>query len=104
MGSGALKTLLSDKISHDQFLYLFSCGSHSSEPCIGLLLRGLSVSSCRYYWFLVADASVIDHCFTPLSRSWGPVSSSIIWSVPRVLGAVAAQMSLLVTGITLNFA
>src|SRR6266702_2759113 len=99
MGSGALKTLSSDKIPHNQFLHVFSCGGHPSKPCVRLLLRGLSISPCCYYWLLVADASVVDYRFASLSWLWGPVPPSVVWSVPRMLGAVATQMPLLVTGI-----
>src|SRR6266702_3259623 len=104
MGSGVLKTLSSNEVPHHQFLYVFSRGGHPSEPCVRLLLWGLSVSSCRYYWLFIADASVVDHRFMSLTRSWGPASLGIVWSVPCMLGAIATQMSLFVASITLNFA
>src|SRR6266702_342664 len=104
MGSGVLKTLSSDKVSYYQLLYVFPCSGHSSKPCIGLLLWGLSICSCCHYLLFVASASVINYCFASLALAWGPVSLVITWFVPRMLRAVAAQVSLFVTGITLNFA
>src|SRR6266702_886375 len=104
MGSGILKTLSSDEVPHHQFLYVFSRGGHPSEPCVCLLLWGLSVSSCHYYWLFITDASVIDHGFTSLTLSWGPTSLSGVWFIPRMLGTIATQMSLFVASITLNFA
>src|SRR6266702_8010401 len=104
MGSGALKTLSSDKIPHHQFLYVFSCGSHSSKPFVRLLLWRLSIGSCRCYLFFFSDASVIHYGFAPLGLSQGPVPLSVIWSVPRMLGTIATQMSLFMASVTLNFA
>src|SRR6266702_1681775 len=101
MGSGGLKTLPSDKVSHHQFLHIFSCGGHSSEPFVCLLLWGLSICSCRCFFFV--DASVIYHSFASLALSWGPVLLSVVWFVPRVLRTIATEMSLFVAGITLNF-
>jgi len=90
MGSGILKTLLSNKVPHDELLYFFSCTGHPSKPCIGLLLGCLSV--CYEHCVIFDDASVICYCFASLTSL-----------VPCVLGAVATEMSLFVTGIALNF-
>src|SRR6266702_6451430 len=83
--------------------YVFPCSGHPSKPHIGLLLRGLSVCSCCHYLLLVANTSVINYCFTSLALTWSPVSLIVTWSIPCMLRAVAAQVSLFVTGITLNF-
>src|SRR6266702_5360798 len=56
------------------------------------------------YYFLVANASVINHSFTSLALMRSPVSLIVVWFVPRMLGAVATQMSLFVTSVALNFA
>src|SRR6266702_1822479 len=103
MGSGVLKTLSSDKISHHQFLHVFSGGGHSSKPFVCLLLWGLGICLCRRHFFFI-DAPVIHNGFASLALSWGPVSLIVVWFVPCVLGAIATQMSLLVAGVTLNFA
>src|SRR6266702_7482509 len=100
MGSGALKTLLSNKVSKNQFLYVVSCGSYSPEPCIGLLLRCLRMSGNDFF---VDYASVVDDCFSPLAWAWDPIRLVASWGIPRMLGTIATQMSLFMTGVTLNF-
>ncbi len=100
MGSGALKTLLSYKVSKDQFLYIFPRSSHSPKPCVGLLLWRLRTSDGNLF---IDYTPVIDDCFTSLTRTWGPTWLIVPSSVPRMLGAVATQMSLFMTGVTLNF-
>src|SRR6266702_4713887 len=102
MGSGVLKALSSDKISHYQFLYVFSSGGHPSKPLICLLLWSLGICSCRCYFFVV-DTSVIYDGFASLARSRGSISLVVVRPVPRMLGAIATQMSLFVAGVTLNF-
>ena len=104
MGSGVLKTLSSDEISHHQFLHVFSCGGHSSKPFVCLLLWGLNGRS-RYRRFLFAYASIIDYCFASLTGTWSPVALPFsAWLIPRVLGTIATQMSLFMARVTLNFA
>ncbi len=76
MGSGVLKTLPSYKVSHNEFLYIFSHGGHASEPHVCLLLWHLSVSD-RYLVF-VKDTSVVYYCLPSLTLSL----------VPYVLGTV----------------
>jgi len=102
MGSGALKTLSSDEVPHHQFLYVFSRGGHSSKPCVSLLLWGLSVCPRRYYWFFVTNTPIVNHRLTSLTSTWGPTLLGVAWFVPRMLGAVATQMSLFVAGVTLS--
>ncbi len=101
MGSGVLKTLSSDKVPYYQFLYVFSCRSYSSKPCIGLLLQSLGVRSCHRD-FLITDASVVDDGIVSSAEVRGPVAL-VVRFVPRVLGAVATQMSLFMARVTLNF-
>src|SRR6266702_985254 len=100
MGSGVLKTLLSDKVAKDQFLYVFSCRGHSSEPCVGLLLRCLRTSGDDFF---IHHTSVIDDCLTRLTQARGPIRLRVSSNVPRMLGTVATQMSLFMAGVTLNF-
>src|SRR6266702_4462369 len=101
MGSGILKTLPSYKVSYDQFLYIFFCGCHSSKPCIRLLLQSLSGRSCSDYLFFIADALIVDHRILSLAWMQCPILS-VIGSIPGMLRAVAAQVSLFVTCIALN--
>src|SRR6266702_1603463 len=103
MGSGVLKTLSSDKVSHHQFLHVFSCGGHSPKPFVCLLLWGLGIRSCRGYFFFI-NTPIIHDGFASLALSWGPVSLVAVRFVPRVLGAIATQVPLFMTGVTLNFA
>ncbi len=91
MGSGILKTLSSNKVPYDKLLYFFSHTSHSSKPCIGLLLGCLS--ACHEHLVVFNDAPVIYYRFASLASL-----------VSHVLGAVATKMSFFVTGIALNFA
>src|SRR6266702_1037159 len=100
MGLGVLKTLLSDKVSKDQFLYVFSRRGYSSKPCVGLLLRCLRTSGDDFF---IHHTSVVDDCFTRLTRAWGPIRLRVSLSVPRMLGTVATQMSLFMASVTLNF-
>jgi len=104
MGSGILKTLSSNKVSHHQFLHVFSHSGHSSKPRIGLLLWGLIVWSFSHRLFIIANASVVNHRFSSLTGMQGPVALVVVGSIPGMLRAVATQVSLFVTGITLNFA
>src|SRR6266702_5523333 len=103
MGSGVLKTLSPYKVSHHQFLYVFSCCCYPSKPRISLLLWGLSICSCDRRLFFLAYTSVVYYCFAPLAGAWGP-ASGLVWFVPCMLRAIATQMSLLVTCVALNFA
>src|SRR6266702_6905137 len=101
MGSGVLKTLPSYKVSYDQFLYIFSCGCHSSKPHIHLLLWSLS-RGLHDDCFFITSASIIDYCIMSLAGAWCPVLS-IVGLIPGVLRAVAAQVSLFATCVALNF-
>src|SRR6266702_1524494 len=104
MGSGILKTLPSNEVPYDQFLYVFSHGSHSTEPCVCLLLWGLSGGSCNEGLFLIAGTSIVDYRVMSLTLIWVlPVLPLLVGCVPGVLRAVATQMSLFATGIALNF-
>ncbi len=88
MGSGVLKTLSPDEVSHYQLLYIFSCSGYSSEPHVGLLLWSLSIGLCRHYLFFITDASVVDYRVASLAGTWGPISL-IAGFIPHMLGAVA---------------
>src|SRR6266702_368267 len=101
MGSGVLKALPSNEVPYDQFLYIFSRSSHSTEPCVCLLLGGLSGGSCNEGLFLVAGTSVVDYVVMSLTLIWD--LPSLVGHVPSVLRAVATQMSLFATGIALKF-
>ncbi len=103
MGSGTLKTLLSNEVPHYYLLYIFAGGGHPSKPCIGLLLQSLGVCSCRDYFF-ITNAPIINYRFMSLALTRGPISLVVTWPIPSMLGAVATEMSLFVTGVTLNFA
>src|SRR6266702_196803 len=101
MGSGILKTLSSDEVPYDQFLYIFSCCSYPSKPHIGLLLRSLGGCSCRRD-LLFTDASVVDYGVASSAGVWGPVAL-VVRPIPRMLGTVATQVPFFMTCITLNF-
>ncbi|SRR6266702_2848217 len=103
MGSGILKILPPNKVSHNQFLYIFFHCGYSLEPCVGLLLWSLSIGPCPYCLFFVTNASIIDYRIASLAGSWRPILL-VVGPVPCVLGTVATQMSPFVTGVTLNFA
>src|SRR6266702_2782946 len=106
MGSGVLKILSSYKVSEDQFLYVFSCGGHSSEPRICLLLWRLSYCLCGDNLVSI-DAPVVYHRVTSLAGSLDPVLTIglvVIALTPCVLGTVTTKMSFFMARIALNFA
>ncbi len=93
MGLGFSKILLSKEIPHYKVSDFFSFICNPSEPGIGHLLGSLCHTLGSDDLFFVHYASIIYHCF----------SSLVLIFVPGVLRAVVTKVSLLMTGVTLNF-
>ncbi len=94
MGLGSLKILLSKEIPHYEVLDLFAFICYSVKPCICRLLWGLCRASHCDDLFFPYHASIVDYCLSSLALVF----------IPSMLGAIVTEVSLLMTGVTLNFA
>src|SRR6266702_5427041 len=94
MGLGSLKFLLSKEGPSLQGLRLLLVHLQPPLASVSQLLGGVYHASGGNDLFFINHASVIYH----------HLSSPALTFVPTVLGAVATKVSLLMTGVTLNFA